>query len=71
MSENNRDLSEKDKPFILALIASGITIINIAFAFVGSYLNNELMVTTSVDTLKYTFTLTMASWTYYFGKKAS
>ena len=65
----NKNMSEKDRPFILALVASGITILNIVLAAVGAYTDNELMVTTSIDTLKFTFPLTMAAWVYYFGKQ--
>ena len=65
----NKDVSDKDKPFILALVASAITILNIAFAAAGALLHNELMVATSIDTLKFTFPLTMAAWVYYFGKQ--
>lgn len=65
----NKDLSEQDKPFILALVASAITVMNIILAAIGAYTANQLMVATSIDTLKFTFPLTMAAWVYYFGKQ--
>jgi hypothetical protein len=66
----NRDISEKDKPFILALIASAITIMNILIAAIGAYLHNEDLTTQGMETLKFTFPLTMAAWTYYLGKNS-
>ena len=63
------EVTEKDKPFILALIASGITVLNIAFAAVGAFVGKADMVNTSVDLLKYTFTLTTTAWAFYFGTK--
>lgn len=66
----NKDLSEKDKPFILALVASAITILNIAIAAIGAFNHNTEMVTQGMETLKFTFPLTMAAWTYYFGKQS-
>jgi len=64
----NRDVSEKDKPFFLAIIASAITIMNILIASIGAYLHNEELTNQGMETLKFTFPLTMAAWTYYFGK---
>lgn len=63
----NRDMSEKDKPFVLALIASAITIMNILIAATGAYLHNEDLTNQGMETLKFTFPLTMSAWTYYFG----
>jgi hypothetical protein len=65
---NSESISERDKPFVLALVASGITVLNIVFAAVGALIDNQLMVATSIDVLKFTFPLTMAAWTFYFGK---
>jgi hypothetical protein len=62
---------DQDKPFILALIASAITVLNIAFAAVGAYVGNKDMMTESVETMKYTFTLTTTAWAFYFGTKPS
>ena len=64
-----KDIPETDKPFILALVSSGITILNIVFAAIGAYNGNEAMMNESIDTLKYTFTLTTMAWSYYFAKK--
>ena len=70
MSEGNSiKIRERDKPFILALVASGITILNIISASIGAYLGKKEMVATSVDLLKYTFTLTATSWAFYFKMK--
>jgi hypothetical protein len=69
MTEKKEEINDRDKPFILALVASAITILNIALAAIGAYTDNQLMVTTSIDTLKFTFPLTMAAWVYYFGKQ--
>lgn len=60
---------DKDKPFILALIASGITVLNIIVAATGAIFDNQAMMAQSVDILKYTFTLTTTAWAFYFGKK--
>jgi len=62
---------DQDKPFILALIASAITVLNIVVAAVGAYVNNKDMMTESVETMKYTFTLTSMAWTFYFGAKSA
>lgn len=61
-------VQDKDKPFVLALVASGITIINIILAALGGFAHNDVVVTTSVDAMKYTFTLTASAWTFYFGQ---
>jgi uncharacterized protein (DUF486 family) len=65
------EIKEKDKPFILALVASGITILNLVFAAVGAYIGNKDMMAESVDAMKYTFTLTASAWAFYFGKPKS
>ena len=70
MSSNEcSKLPEKDKPFILALVSSGITILNIILAMVGAYIGNSSMTDSGVELLKFTFPLTMSAWTYYFGKQ--
>ena len=66
MSEER--ISEKDKPFVLALVSAGITILTIVFAAVGAYTGNTTMVDNSVETLKFTFPLTMMAWTFYLKK---
>jgi len=69
VSEPDKEIvPEKDKPFILALIASTITILNIVLAAVGAYTGNTIMMNNSVDTLKYTFTLTTMAWVFYLKK---
>ena len=66
MSEEK--IPEKDKPFVLALISAGITILTIVFAAVGAYTGNTTMMDNSIETLKFTFPLTMMAWTFYLKK---
>ena len=66
MSEEK--IPEKDKPFVLALVSAGITILTIVFAAVGAYTGNTTMVDNSVETLKFTFPLTTMAWTFYLKK---
>ena len=61
-------ISERDKPFVLALVSAGITILTIVFAVVGAYTGNTTMMDNSVETLKFTFPLTMMAWTFYLKK---
>jgi len=63
------EVQERDKPFILALVSSAITILNIAVAAYGALTGNTLMKDTGIEMLKYTGTLTTMAWTFYFGKK--
>jgi hypothetical protein len=63
------EVSEKDKPFILALVASGITIMTVLMTAVGAYQGKADLVQAGMDMLKFTFTLTTAAWVYYFGKQ--
>jgi len=63
------EIRETDKPFILALVSSGITILSIVVAAIGAYTGNTYMKDTGIEVLKYTGTLTTMSWTYYFSKK--
>jgi len=65
----SKEISEKDKPFVLAIVSSGITVLNIILAGIGAYTSNKEMVTVSVEMLKFTFPLTTMAWTFYFGKK--
>jgi len=65
---NNESIKEKDKPFILAIIASAITIIEIAIASFGAFTGNVIMKDTGIETLKFTFPLTTMAWTFYFTK---
>ena len=59
-------VSEKDKPFVLALVASGITVLSALVAAVGSFLGNQTMKDTGIEVLKFTFPLTTMSWAFYF-----
>ena len=65
----SKEISEKDKPFVLAIVSSGITVLNIILAGIGAYTGNKEMVTVSVEMLKFTLPLTTMAWTFYFGKK--
>jgi len=65
----SKEISEKDKPFVLAIVSSGITVLNIILAGIGAYTSNKEMITVSVEMLKFTFPLTTMAWTFYFGKK--
>ena len=65
----SKEISEKDKPFVLAIVSSGITVLNIILAGIGAYTGNKEMVTVSIEMLKFTFPLTTMAWTFYFGKK--
>jgi len=60
---------ERDKPFILALVASGITILNVLIAAIGAQTGNVTMKDTGLEGLKFTFSLTMAAWAFYFKKE--
>lgn len=68
MSES-KEMSERDKPFLLAIVASGITIMNIVIVAIGSALHNEVMTTNGLEMLKFTFTLTAMGWTFYLTKR--
>ena len=65
----SKEISEKDKPFVLAIVSSGITVLNIILAGIGAYTSNKEMISVSVEMLKFTFPLTTMAWTFYFGKK--
>jgi len=66
-----KQISEKDKPFILALVGSAITVATIVITAVGAWFGKPEMVKEGVDALKFTFPLTTMAWTYYLGKKPS
>ena len=63
-----KEIKEKDKPFVLALVSSGITILNIIIVGIGAYLNNTAMTSNGTEMLKFTFPLTTMAWTFYFKK---
>jgi len=65
----SKEISEKDKPFVLAIVSSGITVLNIILAGIGAYTSNKEMISVSIEMLKFTFPLTTMAWTFYFGKK--
>ena len=65
----SKGISERDKPFALAIVSSGITVLNIILAGIGAYTSNKEMITVSIEMLKFTFPLTTMAWTFYFGKK--
>jgi len=65
----SKEISERDKPFVLAIVSIGITVLNIILAGIGAYTSNKEMITVSVEMLKFTFPLTTMAWTFYFGKK--
>jgi len=64
-------VNEKDKPFILALIASGINILEIGLTAIGYFFQGpeSALGSNGFEMLKFTFPLTMTAWTYYFGSK--
>ena len=63
------EIPEADKPFYLAMVAAGITILNIVLLGVGSYLHNKAMADNALETLKFTFPLTTMAWAFYFKGK--
>jgi hypothetical protein len=60
------EVNEKDKPFFLALIGSGITILSGILASVKVAFIDPVQ---SMDIFKATLTLTAMAWAYYFAKK--
>jgi hypothetical protein len=60
------EVNEKDKPFFLALIGSGITILSGILASVKVSFIDPVQ---SMDIFKATLTLTAMAWAYYFAKK--
>ncbi|RLI82223.1 MAG: hypothetical protein DRP01_10125 [Archaeoglobales archaeon] len=59
-------IPEKDKPFILAIISVGVTILNICVVAYGAVTGNQQMVDSGIEMLKFTFPLTTMAWTFYF-----
>lgn len=66
MSEEKLSIPEKDKPFILALVSSAITVTCIAITAVGAWFGNTEMTERGVEMLKFLFPLTTMSWGFYF-----
>lgn len=72
MSESEQgkiEIAERDKPFVLAVISSAITVMCVVLGAVGACLHNTSMTETAVDALKFTFPLTTMSWGFYFKTK--
>lgn len=65
-----KQISEKDKPFVLALVGSAITVLNIVTIAIGAWTGKTIMVENGMEALKFTFTLTTVAWSFYFGKKS-
>ena len=66
---SGQEIPERDKPFYLALV-SFITVLSIVIAAVGALYNNESMVETGKEALKFTFPLTTMAWTFYYKSKS-
>lgn len=62
-------IPEKDKPFILALVSAGVSIINIVLLGLGAWYGNEDLSKNAMESLKFTFPLTTMAWTFYFKAK--
>jgi hypothetical protein len=62
MGEVKEAISERDKPFVLALVAAGITVVEIALVALGKMSSTDGLVT-------FATTLTAGGFGYYFGKK--
>jgi len=67
---SGQEIPERDKPFYLALVSSFITILSIIIAAAGAFYNNESMVETGKESLKFTFPLTTMAWTFYYKSKS-
>jgi len=67
---SGKEIPERDKPFYLALVSSFITIFSIVIAAVGALYNNEQMVETGKEALKFTFPLTTMAWTFYYKSRS-
>ena len=63
-------ISEKDKPFVLAIISAGVTVLNICVVAYGALTGNKQMVDSGLEMLKFTFPLTTMAWTFYFKAKS-
>ena len=64
-----RKIENRDRPFILALVSSGITTLSILIASVGAWMGNLLATDTGMDILKFTFPLTTIAWAFYFSRR--
>jgi len=63
-----KKIPEKDKPFLLALISSGLTFACLFVTCYGAFVGNDSLRETGMEALKYTFSLTTMAWTFYFKK---
>ena len=62
-------VKETDKPFILALIAAGLTVGEVVALCYTAFLGLKDAAATIFDALKFTFTLTATAWGFYFANK--
>jgi len=59
-------VKEQDKPFILALIAAGLTVGEVAAFCYAAIVGLKDAAASILDMLKFTFTLTATAWGFYF-----
>lgn len=69
MSKPKVEISEHDKPFILALIASVIFIIIIVIGCIGAYIKNNDLIEFAKWAGALDYGLMNMAWTYYLVKK--
>lgn len=62
-------IKEADKPFVLALIAAGLTIGEAVALCYAAIAGLKDAVAAIFDLLKFTFTLTATAWGFYFANK--
>jgi len=59
-------VKEQDKPFILALIAAGLTVGEVVAFCYAAIVGLKDAAASILDMLKFTFTLTATAWGFYF-----
>jgi hypothetical protein len=69
MSETEIKVSEKDKPFILALVSAGLFAGEIAAAVYMAVKHPDANLETLKNAITATSTLMTLAWTYYLSKK--
>jgi hypothetical protein len=62
-------VKEADKPFILALIASGLTVGEVVALCYAAVIGLKDAAAAIFDVLKFTFPLTATAWGFYFANK--
>jgi len=62
-------IKEADKPFILALIAAGLTVGEVAAFCYAAVCGLKDAVAAIFEMLKFTFSLTATAWGFYFANK--